>query len=432
MKKLLTGVVVVVAGALLILPKVIGSRGAKAYDEAIRQQVAATLPGAVVETEKLDEGWFSSEGRHHIRISEEVLSERMPHVPNDGPGTATDGEVDLIINSKIHHGPIAFSALGSRGGSFLPLAAVSESTFELKSGQDTVEIPGTLFSQVGLGGGSGKAIYVVDKFQKDIKGTLLGLHAVDIEFDIDDDGNAVKAQGEMGTLSLKGAKGDSVQFKDARIEADMNKAHGLWFGTSGMDMEQLSITGPQGQQFSFKDMSFRADVDGNDTAFTAAQVVKVSEVTGPDVALEDFVLEYTFENVDTQAVLRIQKTNTEDPAAVPEAMLNEFKAIVERSPKFNINELSFKMPEGKVAADLHFGLPEQVDMNAFPYSLMQQLQGNGTVRIAEGVMPRLEKLSSGMSAQLEQQGFLAKNGSDYVAELKLQNGQFTVNDKPLR
>ncbi len=430
LKKIVTGVVVVVAGAVLVLPKVIGSGSSKAYDDTIKQQVQEAFPGAVVETEKLEDGWFTSEGRHHIRISEEVLRERIPPT-SLGEASESDG-IEVVIDSKIHHGPIALTALGSRGGSFLPLAAVSESTFQLKSGQDTIDIPGKLYSRLGLGGGSGKIIYVVDQYQKDIKGSLIDVQAVDIEFDVDDEGKSVKGQGQVGSLSVKGAKGDSMLMKNLSMEADMDNTHGLWFGNSEMGLEQVGITNVKGQQFLFNSVTFKGGADGNEETFGATQVLKMGEITGPDIKLDDLTLEYGFENIDTQAMVRLQQVSRDDPTADPEAMMGEVKAMLARSPKFNINELSFKMPEGKVAADLHLSLPGDVDMEAFPFSLLQKLQGDGTVRIAEGAMPKLEEVSSGMSARLAQQGFLKKDGGEYVAQLKMQNGQFTINDKPLR
>jgi len=204
MKKLLTILAVIIIIAALALPKIIGSQGSKIHNNYFKNQAKALMPGLTIESATLEDGWFSSEGEHRIKLSESVIRKIIPGVKNIN----LDEEVDLLVNTKFHHGPFAFTALGSEGSSFSPVMAVSESTFVIETSAGRTDLPGKLFTQVDPLGDGGTAIYAVEKYSNTLNnGSSVEFDGMNIEFDLDNKGTVIDSKGKGGKLQLRGNDG---------------------------------------------------------------------------------------------------------------------------------------------------------------------------------------------------------------------------------
>jgi len=141
MKKIIITLLVIAGIACLVLPKVLGSKGSQIHNAYFQERAQQLMPGITVESEALKDGWFNSEGQHRIKLSDDALGKLLPGVN----GIDLDKDVDVLVNTKFHHGPIAFTSLGGKGGSFAPNLAVGESTFKIEADGKQVDIPGTLY-----------------------------------------------------------------------------------------------------------------------------------------------------------------------------------------------------------------------------------------------------------------------------------------------
>ncbi|MBT8141155.1 MAG: DUF945 family protein, partial [Gammaproteobacteria bacterium] len=229
MKKLIISVLVLVIIAVLALPKFIGSKGAQMHDNFFQQSAKQLMPGVVVESENMKDGWFNSEGTHRIKLSEAAFKNVFPGVKN----VELDKEMDILVNTKFHHGPIAFSSLSGEGAAFSPVLAVGESTLQIDNNGKIIDLPGKLYTQVNATGSGGKAKYLIEEYTfQEENGSSINLDDVEIDFDISDKGEVVDGQGRSGKLSIHGHDGEKIVLSNMTFDADLEDKDGVWFGDS--------------------------------------------------------------------------------------------------------------------------------------------------------------------------------------------------------
>lgn len=151
------------------------------------------------------------------------------------------------------------------------------------------------------------------------------------------------------------------------------------------------------------------------------------------------------------------------------AMLPELPKLFSKGAEFEISKLSLKLPQGMIDGNLLITLPKGDSSN--PFELIQKTQGNAKLKMPievvkqlmqQSIMQQMAKQpemqqaliqqlqnSQGQSNQaeptpeqiaamqvdkqineLEQSGLITVDGKDYVIEMSLSEGKFTVNGKP--
>jgi len=433
MKKLIITLLVLTALAAIALPKFVGTQGTRIHNDFFQKQAQQLLPGVEIQSEKLDDGWFNSEGQHRIKLSESFLKKVIPGVKN----IELDKEVDLLVNTKFHHGPFAFGSFGSKGGSFSPVLAVSESTFKVDKNGEQIDFPGKLFTQVSPTGSGGKAKYVIEQYSKNTGEAQIDFEGLDIDFDISSKGEIVNGDGETGKLSITGDQGQVIQLSKMKFNTDVEDNGGIWFGDTSLKFDELSINDGQGVSFSLNDVAITGGNDGNNSTMQSDVKFTVGDFEISEMKFEDFTFDYTMDNIDTQAMSSFKNKMREMQRAgtpSPGNMMDELKKLIAKSPTINLKEFSVKTPQGKVHADLRLGLPKEIDMGFFPLSLLPQIQGDANLRIPKNVVALVDNFKPGIAGQLEflqQMGMIKLDGGDYIAKVKMQEGESTVNGNPV-
>ena len=430
MKKLIIGILVVVGSAALILPKFLGSQGTKMHNDFFQEQAQQLVPGVIVESEEMDNGWFNSEGQHRVKLSKTILKKMIPGIKS----IELEKDIDLVVNTKFHHGPFAFTSFGTKGSAFSPVLAVAESTLKIDNNGELTDIPGKLFTQVNTTGSGGKAKYLIEEYSHKSDDAQIDFDGLELNFDISDKGEMIDGNGESGKLSIIGDNGEKIVLNKMRFDADLDNNSGLWFGDSALKFGDFTFDNGKGVTFVFEDVDIAGANTGNADTMQSAVKFSIGEFVLSDMKFEDFTFDYSMDNLDTQALATIQQNskNARGHGNMTSTgpMMDAFKSIIAKSPTLNINEFSVKTPEGKVQADLKLGLPKEVDTAFFPLSLLPQIQGDANIRIPKGVLEMLESVKPGIANQaemMEQFGMLELKGNDYIAVLKMREGKMTVN-----
>ena len=149
MKKSVIGVLIVLAVVVLISPAIVGRMAEKSMDENLNW--AAQEAGDVrVTSENFSRGWFSSEGQHRVEIQDGEFLAAIQAM--SGPVPADELPV-LVINTKLDHGLIPVTSMSREKGSLVPGLGSAASTLALEMPDgESIELPGTIDSKVGLGG----------------------------------------------------------------------------------------------------------------------------------------------------------------------------------------------------------------------------------------------------------------------------------------
>lgn len=434
MKKLIITLLVIAGIAALILPKFLGNQGTKIHNDFFQEQAQQLMPGVIVESEKMNDGWFNSEGQHRVKLSKSILKKTFPGIKN----IELENDVDMLVNTKFHHGPFAFTSFGTKGSAFSPVLAVAESTFKIEHKGEFVDMPGKLYTQVNTSGSGGKAKYLIEEYSQRTENAQIEFDGFELNFDISDKGDVVDGNGESGKLMITGDKGEKIILTKMKFDADLDNKHGLWFGDSSLKFGDFSFDDGKGMSFAFEDVNFEGANDGNDKTMQSEMKFTIGEFVLSDMKFEDFTFDYSIDNLDTQALSAIQAQSKSRRGNMSSTgpMMESFKKIIAQSPTLNINELSVKTPEGKVQADLKIGLPKDVDTAFFPLSLLPQIQGDANIRVPKSVLEMIDSLSPGISEKaemMEQFGMVELKGNDYIAIIKMREGKVTINgnDVPL-
>jgi len=144
-KRWLVAVLVLLALVILVSPGIIGMLAEKNIEQSV-DWAASEADGVEVRTERFDRGWFTSEGRHRVVLTDAAFPLAL------GDYRARTGYADLpslIVETQVDHGPVPVGDAGSP----TPGLANMLSTFQFDPGNgELVDLPGTLRSKVGLTG----------------------------------------------------------------------------------------------------------------------------------------------------------------------------------------------------------------------------------------------------------------------------------------
>lgn len=145
-------------------------------------------------------------------------------------------------------------------------------------------------------------------------------------------------------------------------------------------------------------------------------------------------LKVSLKNLDAQVLARInQQANTlqQDPNQDRQktllALLPELPKLVSKGATFEISEVSFVMPEGKVEGNLFIALPNGELGN--PFQLIQKIAGHGKLKVPAIVLQTVFKASA-LQQLLQQPVALDEAKDAQVPNQPLTNSAPPVNSAP--
>ena len=191
------GVILVIA--LLVSPAIVG----RIAEESMHENLdwAARESGEVsITTESFARGWFSSEGRHRFELQDgDLLVAAQTLI---GPLDA-DALPVLVVDTKLDHGLIPVSSMSREGGSLAPGlgSAISKMSVEFPDGR-VVELPGTIYSEVGLAGEL-HSHYELESGSYEDGGTTATWGATNINIKTNPKSGEAEFDGIIGSLSIR-------------------------------------------------------------------------------------------------------------------------------------------------------------------------------------------------------------------------------------
>ena len=193
MNRWVVAILVLLALVLLISPGIIG-RMAGGNVEAVIDQTRSDNPGVDIATERFDQGWFTTEGRHRVDFSGGQFAD-MTEAYREATGY--DELFSLIVDTRLDHGLIPLTSLGRDGGSLSPGLANSISTFHIDPGNgELIDIPGGLYSQVGLNGDSESRL-LLEQATYTIEEATVEFTGADVDIVADARGQEIAVDGKL-------------------------------------------------------------------------------------------------------------------------------------------------------------------------------------------------------------------------------------------
>jgi len=431
LKKSVIALILLAVLIIIVSPGIIGKLAEDSVSENLNR--AAEESGElIVISGGFDRGWFSSEGQHRVEIGDGSIRAALSSADD---GTGADEIPVLLVNTHIDHGLIPLSSMGRDGGSLAPGlgSAVSTLTIEMADG-DSVDLPGTIYSELSLGGDLNSR-YVVEAGSHTVDDGEVTWQPSTVRVAASAKTGGIEFTGDFGTMTF-GNDLELVSIEGLTFSGSQaNTAYGFHVGDLDMNMGALTINSGGMAVGGMQGMSVTGSSSVDDGLVAAAMRLEMSGQQIPGFGTVSVIADLDFDGVDALALGAVSRrldelSGSQDPAMVLMAAEEELKDILAAGINIGIDQFDVALPMGTVTSRMSFEVPRS-DRAVFEWSsLLLGLVGEVYLSIPE----ELVQLATSMDPQagaLVGMGVLKKDGSVYVLDAQMKKGLLTVNGAPI-
>ena len=429
MKKSLVAILVVLAIIVIVSPGILGRMAEKSVDENLNR--AAEQQGdIVISSDKFDRGWFSSEGQHRIEVKGGNLGLMLTEVTAAGESLPV-----LVIDTHIDHGLIPLSSLSGENGSLAPGLgrAVSTLSVELGDGK-TIEIPGKIYSNLGLAGAL-KSSYQVDAGSYAVDSGTIAWGNSKIDLTTSATSGDIEFAGDISSLSA-GDRSESVELGALTFSGSQKPTkYGFAVGDMTMELDGMSVATNGVAAGGIKSMSVdgysKLDGDRVGGRTTFAMESQTLPMFGEVLVSGDFSLN----GADAEAIGNLTRKlnamgNAQDPMQNFPEIEEDVKRLLASGVELRLDQLDVALPMGTVETELNLAVAED-DAGTFEWtSLLLSTAGAAKISIPAELVDMALAMNPQAGAVVGM-GFLIKNGDVYEMDAKLEKGLLTVNGAPI-
>ena len=432
MKKGVIGVLILLAVVVLISPAIVGRLAEKSMDENLNW--AAQESGDVrVTPESFTRGWFSSEGKHRIELQDGDLKAMVMALA--GPIESDEELPVLIINTKLDHGLIPVASMAREQGSLTPGLGSAVSTLQVEFDDgETIDIPGTIYSKVGLAGEL-VSNYVLEPGSRSQGDATAFWGATDIEVRTDPKNGEADFHGSVNALSLEDGS-ERVSIGSLSFEGNQSPtSYGIAVGDVSFELEDLSISVGGADAGNMKSMSVDSitALDGDEVNASATMNMVMTDLPQLGEMSLDMVLD--MEGADAELLARVQeRLESADPALDPVVTYAEAEkdilALFASGFDMNFEQFDITLPQGTVSSKMLFSFKEKDPADFAWTSLLMTTEASIDVSIPEALVDLLLQEQPGAAMAIAG-GYLVKKGDAYVMTAEMKKGLLTVNGAPI-
>lgn len=435
--------------------------------------------GLFADIEQYDRGWFTSDAKLKWRLH---VPERIVKDADGKSQTVAAQDYNLVTPIKIYHGPFIYANKMPRFGMGYAKTAISfpeqyNQQFDEMFSKDSQKPVLDLSIFVNYLNKSTVEL-MLPKFKllsKDSTGTFdwMGLTSTTSA-----SSNMDKVDGELVVDGLSFSK-DDTKVTLGKVTTDYNlhkTTSGLFLGDASFTLPFINLMVKEQKIFELSDLSLSSSNDIQNSLFSAHFNVELKSVTSNGQNYGPGELEISLRNLDADVLAKInaQANSMQNGTEVERqqamlALLPEIPKLFSKGAELEISQLNFKLPQGVIDGSLLVTLPK--GDNANPFELIQKIQGHAKLKISAAVLkqymqqisaqlmpnqseaqqaiveqlqndqaqanqpaPTKEQLASMQSdkqiSAMQQSGLITVDGSDYVIEVNLDQGKFSINGKP--
>lgn len=438
-KRWLILLLVGLAVLLLLSPGLIGRLAETTIDQGLTV-VDLESPSLSITSESFQRGWFTSEGTHRITFDGRRLT---GGIQNDGEEAA--GDPSLIFETRLDHGPLPVTSLGRDSGTLRPalVSAVSSVAMDRGNGE-IIELPATLYSVVGFGGGTTLRL-LVEEGTDTYGNARTEWQGADLTYVLSADG---LEEGFAGTVEPF-----SITFWDiSTVVGDMTisserdrRRHPVGEGSVDFALDSLkvrmpgeddTVVGPLVFQFENRVDGDRRVEGGGRIEIDAGRLGAVGELAFDAVfAVEGFDADGLRQMIDAGRVLYGSSSlPPPDELALADAIMRQGQeAVLRRGGRIVIESADVELPEGN--ANLSLSLDVQASQRpvspADLPSLLLRTSGTLHLQFAEGMLDYLPATFDPDLTVLQAGGYLLPAREGYETRIEIDNGRLTINGAPL-
>ncbi len=430
MKKSVLVLILLAVLIIIVSPGIVGKLAENAVDENLHW--AARKSGELIVTSKgFDRGWFSSEGQHRVELAEGGLRTAM----TSATGSRSDALPVLLINTHLDHGLIPVSSMSREEGSLAPGLGNAASTLAVEvGGGEQIDIPGTIYSKIGLGGDL-DSHYIVEAGSQTVDGGEVTWQATTINIASSAKTGNVEFEGDVGAMTF--GNDQQIVSIDGLTFVGQQAPSSYGFNVGNIDFMMGALSSNAGGQAAggMQGLSVKASssVDGDLAA--AAMRLEMSGQTIPGFGDISVIADLGFSSIDAAALGAVSMrldglTGAPDPEQIMIAAEEELKDLFAAGIDVGVEQFDVALPMGTIQMKMTIQIPAS-DHAAFEWSsLLLDTVASLDVRVPEALV----QLASSMNPQagaIIGMGYLKKEGDLYIMDADLKQGLLTINGAPI-
>ncbi len=425
MKKGVIALLIILALVVLVSPGIVGRMAESSIDNQI-QWGASEAPEIVVTTERFDRGWFSSEGVHRIELGQTGPGASMREALGIGPSAPSPA---LVINTTFDHGLIPVTSVTREEGSLMPGLARAVSTMSVEiPGGETWEIPGVVYTNVGLGGGMSSNYYVEAGSYEDFS-----WGAGDLMVATNPSSGNIVVEGGIDTVSFGDENSnESVSLSMLEIESDTETTD-YGFSTGDIRFSVDSITIVEGfQTISMGPMNVEGSTRLNGDRVDSDVTMDMT-MAGAPLGDMSWNIDMALEGWDAAAFGRVTaalESAQNDPFGAFAAVERDFADLVAAGLAFRVDRFDVNLPQGTLLAELEVDVPESDAANFVWTSVLLEMEAAADITISAGLFDMIAVMNPDAQMAVAM-GVLRQEGDNYVMEAEYKQGLLTVNGAPM-
>ena len=432
MKKGVIVVLVVLAALILVSPAIVGRLAEKSMDENLNW--AASESGELkVSSEKFERGWFSSEGRHRIEISDGQLMNALRTAGSDV--NAGDLPV-LVVSTRIDHGLIPVTSVGREGGSLAPGLGSAVSTMRIEiPGEEPVDIPGTIYSKIGLGGAL-QSSYVLEAGSHAQDGMDATWSDTNIDVTTDPGSGDVEFDGDIGTLKITaGANTSSLESASFSGAQSPTRFDGVVVGDIEFELNGLTLSEGRNETIRVSKVtaSGSSELDGDDIAGEGRVNVAMDGL--PGVGSIAYEMEMSMAGLDAATVSSLtakleDAAGGTNPMGLYATVQDDLMALFADGFEFDFDKLNVTLPQGTIESQMAFSFSEE-DPDTFAWtSLLTNTEAQIDVSIPVELMDAFAADNQQLQVAIAA-GYIVRDGDAYNMKAEMKKGLLTINGAPI-
>ena len=430
MKKGFVALLLALAVIVLVSPGIVGRLAEESMDENL-DWAATESPELTITSQGFERGWFSSEGQHRVEIRDGDVREAF-EIFAASNGYA--GLPALIVDTRIDHGLVPVTSMARERGSLQPGlgSAVSTLHLEFKSGE-TVDLPGTIYSEVGLSGELQSNLIVGPGTFGDGDETAQWGN-VDVLITTSLSTRVVGFRGDVDELAFVSPYSE-ITVGPMHFSGDQRRTRfGLYVGDAEFTIDKITMPSSWGRD-SVGPISFTSAAAIDADTLGGRTTLLVDDLSFGDLGRARINMNITADNINAQAAGNLAQAldGLSDYASDDEiwaAVEDDFKRLLAAGFELHVVQLDVALQPGTVSATINLKVND-TDLDTFVWtSAVLALDATLDLSVPAELMDYAISLDPQAGAAVGM-GFLRKNQDVYEMEATLKDGLLTINGAPM-
>lgn len=430
MKKGFVALLIVLAVIVLISPGIVGRLAEKSMDENL-DWAATESQEVVITSQGFDRGWFSSAGQHRVEVRDGELREALLGFA----GSDDVGELPvLVIDTQLDHGLVPVTSMSRDQGSLMPGLgrAVSKLSLEFGDGE-SIELPGTIYSDVGLTGLL-SSNYIVESGSFSDENSTARWGDSDILVKTNPSNGNVDFSGVIESLSMD-SYGSNVSVDKIEFSGNQQPTK-FGFSVGEVAMKIASATVPANMQpVSIGPFVIKTEAELDGDRVSGRTRMELNNLLLADLGTAAIFIDATIVDMDGEAIGNITRVleKIDSYGNADEAMLYmqaDLQRLLSAGFEFRVEQLDVELPQGRLQTKIDISMDKSDgDDFSWPAALLA-LDATLDLKVPAVLMDLATAMDPQFNAAVGM-GFLRKKGDVYEMQAAFQNGLLTVNGAPM-